>query len=399
MSQESLFKPEVQRSARRYDFDWLKVAATFAVFIFHCLRFFDLEAWHVKNNQLDPIATLFAEILLQWIMPLFFLLSGSSIYFALKSRTAGQFFRERCLRLLIPLLFGIFILSPPQVYLERLSNPYHGVAPWNKGQFSGSFLEFIPHYFQGWYLFGGNFAWMGIHLWYLLTLFLFSLLLLPLFLAIRQGKGQKLIERLAIVLEKPMVIFLLGLPIVVLESGIDPSTLGVRAAGGWNFFTYFTFLLYGYLIVLDQRIEQGVYRHLIPALAIAGFTTPLLLEPLDNLLTANGSAYGSLGYTLMTSLRSFTSWCWMVAFLSLGRKFLSFNHPALRYMSEASLPFYILHQPIILLIGFWITGWQVEVLPKFMVLSSVAFITISLLYELLVRRISVFRLFFGLKLI
>lgn len=240
---------------------------------------------------------------------------------------------------------------------------------------------------------------MGIHLWYLLTLFLFSLLLLPLFLAIRQGKGQKLIERLAIVLEKPMVIFLLGLPIVVLESGLDPSILGIRAAGGWNFFTYLTFLLYGYLIVLDQRIEQGVYRHLIPALAIAGFTTPLLLEPLDNLLTANGSAYGSLGYTLMTALRSFNSWCWMVTFLSLGRKFLSFNHPALRYMSEASLPFYILHQPIILLIGFSIAGWQVGVLPKFIILSSVAFIAISLLYELLVRRISVFRFFFGLKLI
>ncbi len=397
MNPESLFNPEVKKSARRYDFDWLKVAATVAVFIFHCLRFFDLEAWHVKNNQLDPMATLFVEMLLQWIMPLFFLLSGSSIYFALKSRTSGQFFRERCLRLLIPLLFGIFILSPPQIYLERLSNPYHGVAPWNKGQFLGSFWEFIPHYFQGWYLFGGNFAWMGVHLWYLLTLFVFSLLLLPLFLSIKQGQGQPLIERLAIVLEKPMVIFLLGLPIVVLESGLDPSTLGIRAAGGWNFFTYLTVLLYGYLMVLDQRIEQGINRHLIPALAIAGFTTPLLLEPLRNLLTANGSAYGSLGYTLMTALRSFNSWCWMVAFLSLGRKFLSFNHPALRYMSEASLPFYILHQPIILWIGFWMADWPVGVFPKFIVLSSVAFIAIALVYELLVRRIRVLRFCFGLK--
>ncbi|WP_373539928.1 acyltransferase family protein [Chamaesiphon sp.] len=116
MNQEPLLNLEVSRSARRYDFDWLKVIATFAVFIFHCLRFFDLGAWHVKNNQLDAISTIFAGILLQWIIPLFFLLSGTSIYFALKSRTAGQFPRERSIRLLIPLLFGIFILSPPQVY-------------------------------------------------------------------------------------------------------------------------------------------------------------------------------------------------------------------------------------------------------------------------------------------
>ncbi|NJR57173.1 MAG: acyltransferase [Acaryochloris sp. CRU_2_0] len=193
---------KIDHPIRRYDLDWLRVAATLGVFVFHCLRFFDLGAWHIKNNQLDAIATALVVLLIQWIMPLFFLLSGASIYFAIQSRTAGQFIRERCLRLLIPLLFGIFVLSPPQVYLERLTNPLHGVAPWNGGwQFSGSFWEFIPYYFQGWYLFSGNFAWMGIHLWYLLVLFLFSLLLLPLFWALKQSKGQKLIEILAIILE------------------------------------------------------------------------------------------------------------------------------------------------------------------------------------------------------
>jgi glucans biosynthesis protein C len=358
----------IRKSARRYDFDWLKVVATFAVFIFHCLRFFDLDAWHVKNDELDAIATALVEILLQWIMPLFFLLSGTSIYFALQFRTAKQFIRERCLRLLIPLLFGIFILSPPQVYLERLSNPQHGVAPWQGGwQFAGSFWEFVPYYFQGWYLFGGNFAWMGIHLWYLLVLFLFSLLLLPLFLAIKQGKGQKLIETLTTALEKPSAILLLGLPIAILESGLNPATFGVRAAGGWNFFTYLTLLLYGYLIVVDQRLEPLVHHHCIPALAIVGVTTPLLLEPMRHLLTGDSSTYGSVGYTLMTMLRSFNSWCWMIVLLSLGHKFLNFTHSSLRYMSEASLPCYILHQPIILLIGFWIADWPVGVLLKFMV--------------------------------
>jgi peptidoglycan/LPS O-acetylase OafA/YrhL len=397
MNQKVISNLKASRSARRYDFDWLKVMATFSVYIFHCLRFFDLGAWHVKNNQLDAIATTAAGILLQWIMPLFFLLSGTSIYFSLKSRTVGEFLQERSMRLMIPLLFGIFILSPPQIYLERLSNLEHGVSPWDGGHFSGSFWEFMPHYFQGWYLFGGNFAWMGIHLWYLLVLFLFSLLLLPLFLAIKQGKGQALINNLAIVLEKPMLIFLLGLPIVVLESGLDPATLGVRAAGGWNFFTYLTFLLCGYLIVMDQRIEHGIYRHFIPALMIAGLTTPLLFETVFNLLTGNGAAYGSLDYTLLTALRSFNSWFWLIVFLSLGRQFISFNPPALRYMGEASLPFYILHQPIILVIGFWMSDWQVGILPKFVLLSTVAFMAIALLYELLVRRISVLRFFFGLK--
>ncbi|NJR49498.1 MAG: acyltransferase [Leptolyngbyaceae cyanobacterium CSU_1_3] len=382
---------------RRYDFDWLKVLATLAVFIFHCLRFFDFDPWHVKNNELDAISTVLVQILLQWIMPLFFLLSGASLYFALQFRTAGQFLRERCLRLLIPLLFGIFVLSPPQVYLERLSNPQHGVAPWSGGQFSGSFWEFIPYYFQGWYLFGGNFAWMGIHLWYLLVLFLFSLLLLPLFLIFKRGKGQWLIEPLAIVLAKPGAIFLLGLPIAILESGLDPATFGVRAAGGWNFFTYLIFFLCGYLIVVDRRIEEAVHQHFIPALAIAGVTTPILLEPLRHLLFGADLTYASVGYTLVMLLRSFNSWCWMIVFLSLGREFLSFSHATLQFMSKATLPFYILHQPIILIIGSLIAEWRIGVVPKFIFLSLSAFVVIVLIYELFVRRIRLFCVCFGLK--
>ena len=38
---------------RRYDIDWLRIIAVFLVFIYHCSRFFDLNDWHVKNNELD----------------------------------------------------------------------------------------------------------------------------------------------------------------------------------------------------------------------------------------------------------------------------------------------------------------------------------------------------------
>jgi glucans biosynthesis protein C len=187
------------------------------------------------------------------------------------------------------------------------------------------------------------------------------------------------------------------LPIVGLESGLDPATLGVRAAGGWNFFTYLMLLLFGYLIVVDRRIEQGIDRHFIPALIIAVFTTPLLLAHFRDLFTASGAAYGSLDYTLVNALRAFNSWCWIIAFLGLGRKFLNFKHRSVGYLSEASLPFYLLHQPIILLVGFSIASWQIGTLPKFMVLSLVSFVSIALCYELVVRRISLLRFCFGLK--
>jgi glucans biosynthesis protein C len=118
------------RSGRRYDIDWLRVFAMSLIFLFHCARFFDFEDWHVKNSQLDFGMSVFVGILSQWIMPLFFVLSAISAYYALNQWTAGQYIRERLRRLVIPFLFGIFVLIPPQVYIERVSH----------FQFSGSWI-------------------------------------------------------------------------------------------------------------------------------------------------------------------------------------------------------------------------------------------------------------------
>lgn len=175
---------------RRYDIDWLRVFATFTIFLFHCARFFDESDWQVKNNQLDLGMSIFVGIVSQWIMPLFFVLSASSTYYALNYRTDREYLEERFKRLVIPLLFGIFVLIPPQVYIERLSH----------SQFSGSFLQFFPHYFDGFYGFGGNFAWMGLHLWYLEILFIFSLLTLPVFRYLRRVLPFYILHQTAIVI-------------------------------------------------------------------------------------------------------------------------------------------------------------------------------------------------------
>ena len=85
----------MNKRERRYDIDWLRVLAMFSVFLFHCARYFDHEGWHVKNPQLSLGFSVFVGILVQWIMPIFFVLSGMSSRFALDFRSAGQFLGER----------------------------------------------------------------------------------------------------------------------------------------------------------------------------------------------------------------------------------------------------------------------------------------------------------------
>ena len=155
-----------QKPERRYDLDWIRILGMGTIFFYHCGRFFNLEDWHVKNNVLSPDITIILAILGIWMMPLFFMISAMSSYYSLTKRSPKQYITERFKRLIVPLIFGIFvIIVPVQVYIERVSH----------GQFSGSFIDFYPHYFDGLYAVGGNFAWMGLHLWYLEFLFIFSL--------------------------------------------------------------------------------------------------------------------------------------------------------------------------------------------------------------------------------
>lgn len=68
-------------------------------------------------------------------MELFFVLSGAGAWYALERRSGGQFLWERVQRLLIPLYtMGLFILIPPQVYFEEVTN-------W---RYTGTFWEFLP---------------------------------------------------------------------------------------------------------------------------------------------------------------------------------------------------------------------------------------------------------------
>ena len=158
---------------RQYYIDWLRAGAMFLLVFFHSGRLFNEDPWHLKNAIESEGIHIFIRVLDVWQMPVFFLLAGTAAWFSLGRRSAWQFTRERLSRILVPLIFGMLIIVPPQVYLERIFD----------GDFVGSFFAWYPHTFEGTYsnesAASRNLSWH--HLWFLAYLFVFSLLLLPLF--------------------------------------------------------------------------------------------------------------------------------------------------------------------------------------------------------------------------
>jgi uncharacterized membrane protein len=143
-------------SQRRYDIDTLRIFAVFLLIYFHSAMIFNMwPVFHLKDNELSLEAAIFVSFLNLWHMPLFFFLAGMSTFYALDFRSGRLYTRERIKRLLIPLIFGILIVVPPQVYYERLS--WWSETRHSPINFSGSYLEFYPRFFFGIYP-TGNFS-------------------------------------------------------------------------------------------------------------------------------------------------------------------------------------------------------------------------------------------------
>lgn len=373
------------KPARLYYLDWLRVLAMASIFFFHNNRFFDFDGWHVKNAETSLGSTIFIQFFVQWMMPLFFLIAGAAVYYALRFRTARQFIRERSLRLIIPLItVGIFVLAPPQVYLERLS----------QGEFSGSFFQFYPRYFDGLYGFGGNFAFHGMHLWFLLFLFIFSVATLPLLLP-RKGTGKSLISRLATLLEKPWALMLLFLPLAATSILADVTGLGwTRQMGGWDSLSYLLFFIYGYLVFSNTQIQENIKRYARIALIVAlVLTTVAALRYQVN----PQISFGTPEYMGFRLLLASNAWCWLIAILGFVSRFLNRNNRFLGYANEAVLPFYVLHQTVILIIGFFVVQWNIGIPAKYAIISATSFATIMAIYVLLIRRINALRFVFGMR--
>ena len=371
------------KAARLYYVDWLRVIAMFSIFLFHNNRFFTLGDWHISNAERSLASTIFEQTFNIWMMPLFFVLSGAAVYYSLKSRTAGQFVKERTTRILVPLIgIGIFILGPFQIYLERLTH----------GEFSGNFFQFYPHYFDGLYGLGGNFAWMGVHLWYLMDIFFFSLIALPLFLPYGQT-GKSILSRLAGKLNNLWLLLLIFLVFLGVASGVtDLAGLHLLDMGSWEILSYFVFFIYGYLIFSNERIQDIVSRYCFATLIAASLLT------LAHLLLTFVPSLSSMYESWPLDLRGLCTWSWIMALLGIGRRFLNYSNKFLGYANEAVLPFYILHQPVILSIGYFVVQWTLPIIAKYFIIASTSFIAIMVVYELLVRRINVLRFLFGMRL-
>jgi peptidoglycan/LPS O-acetylase OafA/YrhL len=356
----------------RYDFlDWLRVIAIFVLLFFHTGMLFVGWGWHITNAETLTALQLPMGIAHRLRMPLLFVIAGAGMWFALGNRNGAGLVRERSVRLLLPLVAGMFLVVPPQIYCERLF----------RGQWDGGYLAF---FFERVLQFRpypqGDFSWH--HLWFVAYLYVYVFVLLPLLLWWRAAKR---------VVKPGLWLFALGLPLAINEAILKPLYPETHAlVGDWYVFNhYFLFTLYGCLLasMRDAWDWLATRRQLSLGLALVVYGGAMLL------IQAGVIHRDTPADAFVANIFTWTS---LMAFIGYGRRYLSFSNPLLRWARDASYPVYILHQTVIIVIGYWVIQQPWNAWTKYAVVLVGTMAICFALYEM-IRRFQPARLVFGLK--
>jgi cbb3-type cytochrome oxidase subunit 3 len=372
-------------SSRRYDLDWLRILAFGLLIFYHTGMFFVEWEWHIKNNVISEALEWPMRFMSQWRMPLLFMISGAACYFALRRRRAGSFARERFLRIFLPLVFGILVIVPPQIYFERLTQGH-----------TYSYLQFYPSAFNPLKPYPeGNFSWH--HLWYLAYIFVYSLVCLPLFRYWLTGKGKDQMEHITAFFARPGMVFLPALWLLAGDLVLReywPEDTHALVDDWANHFKSLSLFLIGFLLVAQGSFIDVVARQRRVSLSV-GLVTATVLYARYWVHWPEGISEAEV--TLFRCLAFLNGWSWLLTILGFARTYLNFSNTRLRYANEAVYPFYILHQTVIICLAYPMINWALPVGVKFLLISLGAFGVCWLLYEGVIRRVWFLRPLFGLK--
>ena len=387
---------------RRGELDALRALVVVGLVVFHTAVIFGAGEFPVKAAVENRALTVLVAFGATWGIPLLFAIAGIGVWHSLGSRGPAGFARERLRRLGVPLLTGLCTLVPLQIWLgqRRAGDP---------GSLAGFYARFWDVRLSPGFPFvvtadpaGGEFA-TG-HLWFLVCLLAFSIVLLPVFVWLRRPRGARLLGRLGGLLGRPGGVLLPALAVAAAELALGSEP----GRGAWNRGTYALFLLAGYAAAADPGVAGALQRRWRSAAAL-GLA----------LFLATGAAYAAAGahadpFTAMDPpsltfrlLKSLSGWLWVVAVLGFARARGRRRSPAparagrsrrlAAYANEAVLPFYVLHETVIVAVAYAVLAWPVGTAAQFGVIVLVSLAATLALYDLGVRRARVTRFLFGLR--
>ena len=370
---------------RLYFIDYIRVFAFLLLILFHSALPFVSYNWEVKNEQKSEILMSIVLWFHQWRLPLLFFISGVGIYFSLKTKNILKFILERFRRLFVPLVFAMLFTIPIQVYIEYLQ----------KGRVTGSYFEFYPSVWDFVPYPDGSLTWS--HMWFIVYLLSFIIVLIPIFSILKIKILEKYKDKFANFLSSKYLIFLVFIIQYYLyyQFYLKYPEQGSLVDDWFVFNSSITYLFLGYLLASSNQFWDNCERYRKICLSIAVLISTILFINyyLPNTLPKKEGMHAQV-YFLLDALQI---WSIILTIIGFAKKYLNTTSSFLQYLNQAVFPFFIIHQTIIVAIGYWIVQLKVSILTKYLLLSICSSIVIYSLYEYVIRRTKLTRFLYGMK--
>ncbi len=374
---------------RRHDIDALRALAFALLILYHLCMFYVADwGWHVKSVHVSSWLQLPMLLVNRWRMELVFMVSGMAAAFLLKSDRVGRFVGQRSWRLLLPLLFGMAFVVPIQPYAQGVSNGKVAPGFWNFLIAYWSHSQWPKDAFDGW-----QYGVTWNHLWYLFYLWIYTLVLALLAVPLGTPAGRR-VSAWFTGLRGWELMLLPALPLwfyVVFLQDLFPDNR--------NFFSdwyanplYFTMFLYGYLLARAEGfwIEVVRLRRTTLGIALAIFVPYIVI---GRLLPDNAPHWQVV---CVWTMRVAYIWTMLLAILGWAHALLNRPFRWLPWATESVYPWYVLHQSLIVALGFALTPCKLgPVSEPSLILAG----TVGGCYVLSegIKRVSWLRPCFGLK--
>ena len=371
--------------SRRADLDWLRVLAFGLLIAYHAGMAWSGWSWHLTSVDSIDWLREGMRFVNRWRMPLIFVVSGAAIALALGSRSPRTFALDRVRRLLVPLVFGMIVIVPPQIYLERLY----------RGQFTGSFFDWLPQAFQGGAYPNGNVSWH--HLWFLAYVLVLTFVLLPYFLWARSEQGRATLEQVGRLASRFGLQWLMVLPLAASILWLAPISYNTNGlVGDWHGLVYYgALLLYGAFLFGSPEVMAALNRQrwLSLAIGVAAYAALYVLF-IDGAVRPVIADAARPAYALVAAVNTMA---WLFAIVGFANRHLTRRPAFLAEATEAVYPFYILHQTVTVIAVYWLLQIGAPPAAGFILAVLATFMATSAIYFGLVRPLWFLRPLFGLK--
>jgi len=367
---------DLKTTSRLSELDWLRVILIFAVFLHHVCMPFNGDGWHIMNDEsskvLDDIMVYFEQVRL----PTLFFISGVGTIIVLSKVSNGQYIKHRVLRLLVPLIVGILFIVPPQNYIEQITE-------------LGSFWQAYPALALD---FDSN------HLWFIEYLILFAVLAIPLTSCITSTAGRRLTDIIERISQAPSGLFSLVTGLIVIRVGLkmmsthEGDMLDSLSTSLFYLYLFCCGLLFVTSTTIWQSIADNRRRNLLwlaisSALFYGYYYSPDLSEYLS--ITTR--------WAIWWLVCCLVTWSSLLTLLGYGQRYFTTTPNWLKLSNELIYPFYILHQTVIVILGYFIIAWSLSIWLKVILLLVLSFTITGSICLFLIYPLSSLRVLFGLK--